>query len=106
MTAEAGRMSRLPTRVFVDASSQVVLAGTRLVSGPDDDSHRGRFTKVEVLGHLKPFRSAGTTMSLPMHHQQEGRIDLHVFHAATHESIQLFAAQCPLLDQGLGNALD
>jgi len=30
MTAEAGRMSRrLPTRVFVDASSQVVLAGRR-----------------------------------------------------------------------------
>ena len=28
MTAEAGRMSRrLPTRAFVDASSQVVLAG-------------------------------------------------------------------------------
>jgi hypothetical protein len=43
MTAEAGRMSRrLPTRVFVDASSQVVLAGILHQVRCADDDERGQ----------------------------------------------------------------
>ena len=43
MTAEAGRMSRrLPTRVFVDASSQVVLAGILHQVRCADDDKRGQ----------------------------------------------------------------
>jgi hypothetical protein len=43
MTAEAGRMSgRVPTRLFVDASSQVVLAGILHQVRSADDDDRGQ----------------------------------------------------------------